>query len=63
MEAGNPTKFISNVSILTSKPFTDYTIFKSLVQAFFPALNNSFNIGTYQRTYMPIYLRWANIGR
>ncbi len=69
MAAGNATNFIPNISVLTSKHFTYYQInnglpsagqtmwlhhFKSLVQAFFPALNNSFNIGTYWRTYVLI---------
>ncbi len=59
MEAENPTNFIPNIRVLTRKHFTYYQLnnispsagqtmllhhSKSLIQAFFPALNNSFSI-------------------
>ncbi len=43
----------------------DYTNLKSRVQAFFPALKNSFNINAYGRTYklILIYQRLSDIGQ
>ncbi len=78
MEARNPTNFVPNFNVLTSKRFTYYQLsnrlpsagqtmwlhnLKSQVQAFFPALNNSFNIGTYRRTYTPILSDISEIGQ
>ncbi len=69
------TNFISNICALNSKHFTYLLLtngppsagqtmklhhLKSQVQAFYPALKNSFNIGAYWRTYTRytlIYLR------
>ncbi len=64
MEAGYLTNFIANIIAPNSKHFTYYQLnkgqirwlhhFRLLVQVFFSALKNNFNIGTYWKTNMPV---------